>query len=39
MATGTVKRFNGIKGYGCIQPDDGPPDIFIHTPAAYPRAL
>ncbi len=30
MATGSVKWFNPIKGYGFIQPSDGSQDAFVH---------
>jgi CspA family cold shock protein len=39
MATGTVKWFNGTRGYGFIQPDSGGKDVFVHISAVERSGL
>nr|WP_228244291.1 cold-shock protein [Porphyrobacter sp. GA68] len=38
-ATGTVKFFNGQKGFGFIVRDDGQPDAFVHISAVERSGL
>ncbi len=39
MATGVVKWFNPVKGFGFIQPDSGGKDIFVHISAVERAGL
>ena len=39
MANGTVKWFNGQKGFGFIQPEDGSKDVFVHISAVERAGL
>lgn len=39
MASGTVKWFDPVKGYGFIQPDNGANDDFVHISAVERAGL
>ena len=39
MINGTVKFYNGQKGFGFIQPDGGGKDVFVHISAVERAGL
>lgn len=39
IQVGCVKWFNGTKGYGFIQPENGSADVFVHISAVEKSGL
>ena len=39
MATGSVKWFDAVRGYGFIKPDDGSGDVFVHISAVQAAGI
>ena len=39
MPSGTIKWFNGRKGFGFIIPEDGDKDVFVHITAVQEAGL
>jgi CspA family cold shock protein len=39
MAIGTVKFFDGSRGFGFIQPESGEKDVFVHISAVQNAGL
>jgi len=39
VTIGTVKWFNGTKGFGFIEPEDGSKDAFVHISAVEAAGL
>ena len=39
MQEGTVKFYNETKGFGCITPNNGGDDIFVHSSGLSTRTI